>query len=45
MEELQYIMKWNDERMVGMYDEMSLLYEQLDWYKGGQAERKTLLSD
>lgn len=44
MEELHYTLKRNSGRVVGMYDEISLLYEQLDKYKTGISDRKTLLS-
>ena len=43
-EELHYTMKKNNGRIIGLYDELSLLYEQLDWYKSGQADRKTILT-
>ena len=43
-EELHYTMKRNDNRVLGLYDELSLLYEQLDRYKAGQADRKTILT-
>ena len=42
-EELHYTMKRNN-RILGLYDELSLLYEQLDRYKAGQADRKTILT-
>ena len=42
-EELHYTMKRNN-RILGLYEsELSLLYEQLDRYKAGQADRKTIL--
>ena len=41
--ELHYTMKRNY-RILGLYDELSLLYEQLDRYKAGQADRKTILT-
>ena len=44
MEELHYTLKRNGGRVVGLYDEISLLYEQLDKYKNGNSDRKTLLS-
>lgn len=44
MEELHYTLKRNRGRVVGLYDEISLLYEQLDKYKNGNSDRKTLLS-
>lgn len=44
MEELHYTLKRNNGRVVGLYDEVSLLYEQLDRYKNGSSDRKTLLS-
>ena len=44
MEELHYTLKRNNGRVVGLYDEISLLYEQLDKYKNGSSDRKTLLS-
>ena len=37
-EELHYTMKRNNNRIVGLYDELSLLYEQLHHYKAGQAD-------
>ena len=43
-EELHYTMKRNNNRIVGLYDELSLLYEQLDRYKAGHADRKTILT-
>ena len=43
-EELHYTMKRNNNRIIGLYDELSLLYEQLDRYKAGQADRKTILT-
>ena len=43
-EELHYTMKRNNGRVIGLYDELSLLYEQLDRYKAGHADRKTILS-
>ena len=43
-EELRYTMKHNNNRILGLYDELSLLYEQLDHYKAGQADRKTILT-
>ena len=43
-EELHYTMKRNDNRILGLYDELSLLYEQLDRYKAGQTDRKTILT-
>ena len=42
-EELHYTMKHSN-RILGLYDELSLLYEQLDRYKAGQADRKTILT-
>ena len=44
MDELHYTLKKNRGRVVGLYDEISLLYEQLDKYKNGSSDRKTLLS-
>lgn len=44
MEELHYTLKRNNGRVVGLYDEVSLLYEQLDKYRNGSSDRKTLLS-
>ena len=44
MEELHYTLKRNDGRVVALYDEISLLYEQLDKYKSGNSDRKTFLS-
>lgn len=44
MEELHYTLKRNEGRVVGLYDEISLLYEQLDKYKNGSSDRKTFLS-
>ncbi|KAK3732452.1 hypothetical protein QZH41_002029 [Actinostola sp. cb2023] len=44
MEELHYTLKRNNGRVIGLYDEISLLYEQLDKYKNGISDRKTLLS-
>ena len=44
MEELHYTLKRNDGRAVGLYDEISLLYERLDKYRNGSSDRKTLLS-
>ena len=44
MEELHYTLKRNNGRVVGLYDEISLLYEQLDKYKNGRSDRKTMLS-
>jgi hypothetical protein len=44
MEELHYTLKRNNGRVVGLYDEISLLYEQLDKYRNGISDRKTLLS-
>ena len=43
-EELHYTMKRNNNRILGLYDELSLLYEQLDRHKAGQADRKTILT-
>ena len=43
-EELHYTMKRNNNRILGLHDELSLLYEQLDRYKAGQADRKTILT-
>ena len=43
-EELHYTMKRNNNRILGLYDELSLLYEQLDRYKAGQADRKNILT-
>ena len=43
-EELHYTMKWNNNRILGLYDELNLLYEQLDHYKAGQADRKMILT-
>ena len=43
-EELHYTMKRNNGLVIGLYDELSLLYEQLDRYKAGHADRKTILS-
>ena len=43
-EELHYTMKGNNNRIIGLYNELSLLYEQLDRYKAGQADRKTILT-
>ena len=39
MEELHYTLKRNEGRVVGLYDEISLLYEQLDKYKNGSSDR------
>ena len=44
MKELHYTLKRNDGRVVGLYDEISLLYEQLDKYKSGNSDRNTFLS-
>ena len=34
----------NNNRIIGLYDELSLLYEQPDRYMSGQADRKTVLT-
>lgn len=44
MEELHYTLKRNEGRVVRLYDEISLLYEQLGKYKNGSSDRKTFLS-
>ena len=44
MEELHYTMKRNGNRVGGLYNELSLLYEQLDRFKPGHADRKTFLT-
>jgi hypothetical protein len=44
MEELHYTLMHNNGRVVGLYDEISFLYEQLDKYRNGISDRKTLLS-
>ena len=44
MEELHYTLKRNNGRIIGLYDDISLLYEQLDKYKNGSADRETMLS-
>ena len=41
MEELHYTLKRNRGRVVGLYDEISLLYEQLDKYKNGSSDRNS----
>ena len=43
VEELHYNMKCNN-RILSLYEELNLLNEQLDHYKAGQADRKTILS-
>lgn len=42
MEELHYTLKRNGNRVVGSYDELSLLYKQLDRFKPGHADRNTV---
>ena len=44
MEELHYTLKRNGGRIIGLYDEVTLLYDQLDKYKSGSSDRKTFLS-
>ena len=44
MEELHYTMKRSGGRILAVFDELGLMFEQLDRYKGGQGDRKTLLS-
>ncbi len=44
MKELHYTLKRNDGRVVGLYNKISLLYEQLDKYKSGNSDRNTFLS-
>ena len=41
MEELHYTLKRNRGRVVGLYDEISLHYEQLDKYKNGSSDRNS----
>ena len=43
-EELHYTMKRNNGRIIRLYDELSLFYEQFDRYKSGNSDRKTILS-
>ena len=43
-EELHYTMNRNNNRIIGLYDELSLLYEQLNHYKACQADRITILT-
>ena len=43
-QELHFTLKRNNGKVIGMYDEVSLLYEQLDKYKNGSSDRKTFLS-
>ena len=43
-EELHFVLKRNNGKIVGLYDEVSVFYDQMDKHKGGKPDRKTFLS-
>ena len=44
MEDLHFTLKRNGGRVVGLHDEVSLLYKQLDRYNQSSLDKKTMLS-